>query len=203
MAPPTIPVITTLPETVDATPITITGTGQVGSIVELFNGNFSQGEETVPGSGNWQFTLIPLQEGSNKFTAVASIGVEYSESSSVTLIILDTSPSPTLPLYADSDRIRKDVAETGESNAVIEEKIARANEDASQEMAALFLNNFDSDLLEDWFIQITTEYATALFWVKSNGTQAALDQASGIYKKAERILIQRFQPVGSRVTGAY
>lgn len=108
--------------------------------------------------------------------------------------------SVTIPNYADDARIKEDVAEVGTTNAVILEKIKRANEDASMEMGALFLNNFDPDNLEDWFVSITTEYATALFWVKSNGTEAAVDQAANIYKKAERILIQRFQPVGSRVT---
>jgi len=108
--------------------------------------------------------------------------------------------SVTIPNYADDDRIKEDIAEVGTTNAVILEKIKRANEDASMEMEALFLNNFDPNNLSDWFVSITTEYATALFWVKSNGTEAAIQQAADIYKKAERILIQRFQPVGSRVT---
>lgn len=108
--------------------------------------------------------------------------------------------SVIIPNYADDDRIKEDIAEVGTTNAVILEKIKRANEDASMEMGALFLNNFDPNNLEDWFVSITTEYATALFWVKSNGTEAAVKQAEEVYKKAERILIQRFQPVGSRVT---
>ena len=108
--------------------------------------------------------------------------------------------SVVIPLYADDERIKEDIAEVGTTNAVILAKIKRANEDASMEMGSLFLNNFDPNNLEDWFVSITTEYATALFWLKSTGTTQATDQAKAVYEKAQRILIQRFQPVESRNT---
>jgi len=107
--------------------------------------------------------------------------------------------SVNIPLYADSDRIEEDIAEVGTTNTIILEKIKRANEDASMQMDTLFLNNFDPNNLEDWFVSITTEYATALFWVKSSGTEAAIKQKDAVYERAKQILIQRFQPVGSRV----
>ena len=110
--------------------------------------------------------------------------------------------SVAIPLLADDDRIKEDIAEVGTTNAVILQKIKRANEDASMEMTALFLNNVDTtvapSLLPDWFVSITTEYATSLFWLKSTGTDQAKLQSQEIYTKAERILIQRFQPVESR-----
>lgn len=106
--------------------------------------------------------------------------------------------SVSIPLYADDDRIKEDIAEVGTTNAVILQKIKRANEDASMTMGDLFLNNFDPANLEDWFVAITTEYATALFWVKSTGTEQAKMQAEGVLTKAKQILIQRFQPVESR-----
>jgi hypothetical protein len=105
-----------------------------------------------------------------------------------------------IPNYADDDRIKEDIAEVGTTNPVILEKIKRANEDASMEMGALFLNNFDPNNLDDWFVSITTEYATSLFWVKSTGTDQATQQSKAVYEKAQKILIQRFQPVNSRVT---
>ena len=112
--------------------------------------------------------------------------------------------SATIPLLADDDRIKEDIAEVGTTNAEILEKIKRANEDASMQMSSLFLNNVDITVaaasLPDWFVSITTEYATSLFWVKSTGTQQATEQARAVYQKAERILIQRFQPTESRVT---
>lgn len=106
-----------------------------------------------------------------------------------------------LPLDADDTLIKEDIAEVGTVNPVILEKIKRANEDATQEMRALFLNNVDvSGTLPDFYISIVTKYAVALFWVKSNGTEAAIQQATDVYKLAEKILEQRFMPVGSRVT---
>ena len=107
--------------------------------------------------------------------------------------------SVTIPNYADDDRIKEDIAEVGTTNPVILEKIKRANEDASMTMGDLFLNNFDPTNLPDWFVAITTEYATALFWKKSTGTDQAKLQAEGVLEKAKNILIQRFQPVRSRV----
>lgn len=107
----------------------------------------------------------------------------------------------SLPQDADSDLIKEDIAETGTTNTVILEKIKRANEDATQEMRALFLNNVDfTGTLPDFYVSITTKYATALFWLKSNGTEAAQTQVDNTYALAEKILIQRFQPVRSRVT---
>lgn len=107
-----------------------------------------------------------------------------------------------IPQFADNTRIQQDIDETGTANTVILEKITRANEDASMEMQALFLNNVDTTVpvasLPPWFVQITTKYATALFWVKSTGTAQAVEQAAQVYKEAEAILIQRFQPVRSR-----
>ena len=106
--------------------------------------------------------------------------------------------SVVIPLYADDDRIKEDIAEVGTTNAVILEKIKRANEDASMTMGTIFLNNFDPNNLEDWFVAITTEYATALFWKKSTGTDQAKLQAEGVLEKAKQLLIDRFQPVESR-----
>ena len=105
-----------------------------------------------------------------------------------------------LPLDADDDLIKEDIAEVGTTNTIILQKIKRATEDATQEMRALFLNNvYFTATLPDFYVQITTKYATALFWVKSNGTDQANSQAKMVYEEAQRILIQRFQPVGSRV----
>lgn len=106
-----------------------------------------------------------------------------------------------LPQDADDDLIKEDVAEVGTTNTVILEKIKRANEDATGQMRSLFLNNVDFTIvpLPDFYIQIVSQYATALFWNKSNGTEAAAKQVTDTYAEAQRILVQRFLPVGSRV----
>ena len=106
-----------------------------------------------------------------------------------------------LPLDADDELIKEDIAEVGTANTVILQKIKRANEDATGQMRDLFLNNVDfAGTLPDFYVQITSEYGTALFWKKSTGTDQAVKQAEEVYAKAEKILIQRFQPVESRVT---
>ena len=107
-----------------------------------------------------------------------------------------------LPQDADTALILEDIAEVGTTNTVILEKVKRANEDATQEMRALFLNNVDFTVspLPDFYVQITSKYATALFWNKSNGTEAAAKQVTDTYTQAEKILVQRFFPVRSRVT---
>ena len=105
-----------------------------------------------------------------------------------------------LPQDADDDLIKEDIAEVNTTNDIILEKIKRANEDATGQFRDLFLNNVDfTTTLPDFYVQIVSQYATALFWVKSSGTQASFEQAKEVYEKAERILIQRFQPVGTRV----
>lgn len=105
-----------------------------------------------------------------------------------------------LPQDADDELIKEDIAEVGTTNTVILEKIKRANEDATGELRSLFLNNVDfTATLPDFYVQIVSKYATALFWLKSNGTDQANNQAKEVYAEAQRILEQRFLPVGSRV----
>ena len=110
--------------------------------------------------------------------------------------------SIAIPKVADENRIKQDINVENTTDPAILSKITRANEDASMEMAAIFLNNFDatSPPLPDWLVQITTEYATAIFWKKTTGTAESITQANAVLEKANRILITRFQPVRSRVT---
>jgi len=109
--------------------------------------------------------------------------------------------SVSIPKFADENRIKQDINEENTTDPAILSKISRANEDASMEMAAIFLNNFDATSLPpNWLVQITTEYATAIFWIKSTGTAESITQANAVLEKANRILIDRFQPVRSRVT---
>lgn len=105
-----------------------------------------------------------------------------------------------LPQDADDELIKEDIAEVGTTNTIILEKIKRANEDATGQMRSLFLNNVDfTATLPDFYVQIVSQYASALFWNKSNGTEAAAKQVTDTYAEAERILKQRFFPVGVRV----
>ena len=108
--------------------------------------------------------------------------------------------STSILKFADENRIKQDIDEVNTTDRDILSKISRSNEDASMEMAAIFLNNFNIRNPPDWLVQITTEYATALFWIKSTGTAESITQANNVLAKADRILINRFQPVRSRMT---
>ena len=110
--------------------------------------------------------------------------------------------SIAIPKFADENRIKQNINEENTTDPAILSKISRANEDASMEMAAIFPNNFDdtSTPPPDSLGQITTEYATAIFWIKSTGTAESITQANAVLEKENRILIDRFQPVRRRVT---
>ena len=51
--------------------------------------------------------------------------------------------SIAIPKFADENRIKQDINEENTTDHAILSKISRANEDASMEMAAICLNNFD------------------------------------------------------------
>ena len=101
--------------------------------------------------------------------------------------------------FADENRITQYINEENTTDPAILSKISRANEDASMEMAATFLNNVDfTSQPPDWLVPITTEYVTAIFWIKSTRTAASISQAKTVLEKANRILIYRFQPLRSQ-----
>ena len=83
------PVITTASGTVGSSPVTIDGTAEADSTVELFLDGVTNGTTTATG-GVWQFTGVALSEGDNSFTATAFDGVNTSSPSAATIITLDT-----------------------------------------------------------------------------------------------------------------
>jgi len=122
-AAPSIPTITTPSGTTNITPTTIDGTGDIGSIIELFNGASSLGNQTANGSGDWQFTNVVLAEGDNSFTATASDGVNTSDPSPATVITLDTiAPSiPTITTPSGTTNITPTTIDgTGDIGSIIE-----------------------------------------------------------------------------------
>ena len=96
---PDIPEITTQSGIVYLSPITIDGTGDVDSEIELFLKDISQGTTTVADDGTWQFTGVALSEGRNIFTATASDGMSTSPPSSAVTI---RHPPPTVIPDLDS-----------------------------------------------------------------------------------------------------
>ena len=105
---PAAPIFTTSPATVRTTPVTLAGTAEVGSTVELFKGETSVATATAT-SGTFEFAGVALDEGVNYFTVTATdASSNTSVKSGVLVIILDTAalpPAPTLdpiPRYTNA-----------------------------------------------------------------------------------------------------
>ena len=75
---PEAPEITTSPATVNTPSITIEGTAEAGTTVELFKGGTSTGDTVTADSGSFSFT-VTLTDGENSFTATASDGPNTSD----------------------------------------------------------------------------------------------------------------------------
>ena len=109
--------------------------------------------------------------------------------------------SRTIPKFADENRRKQEINEGNTKERDSLSKMSRANEDASREMSAIDIKNYDATSPPpDWRVQITTEYATALFSIKYTGPAESISQANTVLEKANRILLDRFQPVRSRVS---
>jgi len=93
------PVITTPSATVLSSPITINGTGDASSTIELFNGSTSLGTVTVDAFGNFSFTGVVLSS-VNTFYATATDGINTTEFSNHVTIFLDNSPPVISPKQA-------------------------------------------------------------------------------------------------------
>jgi len=108
-------------------------------------------------------------------------------------------PTPTIPLFADSDRMYKDIGKVSGSNTNRDDLVLRANEDASIELQAIFLNLVDFDLVEtddtlNWFVDLATELAVAIFWKKSNGTEDQKQAVKDMIVRSNTIKMDRFFP---------
>lgn len=103
-----------------------------------------------------------------------------------------------LPKFADEERVKKDIGETGTSNNLVLDLISRSNEDASSELESLFEGNVDTAVsVEDlplWFIQLATELTSSYYWVKENSTEEAKTQREEVREKAKLTLEKRFYP---------
>ena len=107
--------------------------------------------------------------------------------------------SIAIPKFADENRIKLDINAENTSDPPILSKISRANDDASMEMAAIILNNFDvTSPPPDGLVQITTAYATAIFWIKYRGSAESNTQANKVMGKANRTMKTRDQPIMTR-----
>jgi len=109
-----------------------------------------------------------------------------------------TFPTPPIPLFADETRMFKDIGKAS-GNTNRDNLVRRANEDASMQLQAIFLNLVDftvvqTDVTLNWFVDLATQFAIAIFWKKSNGTEDQKQAVKDVTAEAERIKIMRFFP---------
>jgi Bacterial Ig-like domain/FG-GAP-like repeat/PAP2 superfamily/LVIVD repeat len=83
----------------------ITGTGEAGSIVTLFDGTQQVGQTTVGTNGTWQITTTNLTDGQHQLTAQQTdkAGNISSASPSLSITINTTTATPTIKLDSASD----------------------------------------------------------------------------------------------------
>ncbi|MDQ3668757.1 MAG: Ig-like domain-containing protein [Actinomycetota bacterium] len=97
---PDAPVITTPADgaKTDDPTVTVSGTAEANSAVEVFDGSVSRGSATADGSGGWSTTLAGLADGSHTLTAKATdaAGNTSSASSGVTVTVDTVAPDTAI-----------------------------------------------------------------------------------------------------------
>ena len=96
--PPATPGITSPADgtTSASTALTVSGTAEPGSIVELFDGSTSKGVTTATAGGGWSKAVTGLADGSHVFTAVATDAAgNTSGVSNARTVVVDTSAPET------------------------------------------------------------------------------------------------------------
>ena len=104
---PAAPIFTNSTIIVSTSPVTLAGTAEADSTVELFKGETSVATVTATTGGNFEFTGVALTGGSNSFTVTATDASSNTSAKSDALVItLDTSrlitPVITTPLAANN-----------------------------------------------------------------------------------------------------
>jgi hypothetical protein len=98
--PPAAPVITSPPDgSLNNTgSVTLAGTAEPGSVVEVFEGATSKGVTSANAGGNWSRALTGVAEGSHTYTAESSdvAGNTSTVSNAVTVLVDKTSPNTTI-----------------------------------------------------------------------------------------------------------
>ena len=91
--PPPAPVISNPTATVASFPVTLEGTAENYSVVELFNNGTSVATTTTSGSGTFSFSGVALAEGANPFTATATDAADNTSVASSPAVVITLDPS--------------------------------------------------------------------------------------------------------------
>ncbi|MBF0158134.1 MAG: VCBS repeat-containing protein [Magnetococcales bacterium] len=84
------------------TSFTLTGNGESGAKVVLFDGSSNKGTATVTTAGSWSLKLSGLSQGSHSFTTKPLIDGQLGEASAALVVTIDTS-APAVPTGMQSD----------------------------------------------------------------------------------------------------
>ncbi|MBF0124262.1 MAG: hypothetical protein HQL60_02860 [Magnetococcales bacterium] len=71
--------------------LTVTGSGEIGAKVALYDGSSSKGTATVTAAGEWSVKLTGLSQGSHTLTAKQLLDGEWSEASAALNVTIDSS----------------------------------------------------------------------------------------------------------------
>ena len=122
--PPAAPVITNSTATVASSPVSIVGTAEANSVVELFKGETSLGTVTADNLGAFTFSSVALAEGDNSFTATATDAANNkSVASPAVVITLDTTAPAAPAISTTSDIVTQQpisIRGTAEANSTVE-----------------------------------------------------------------------------------
>jgi hypothetical protein len=138
--PPSVPVITSPNDNsfdTDGT-FTVSGSGEMGSTVELFEGSDSKGTVPVDSSGQWSILLSGVPEGSHNYTAKATDASNITSTASSPLRVVVDATAPSAPVINaptdnsfDTDGTIT-VSGTAEANSTVSVFEATASGDTSK-----------------------------------------------------------------------
>ncbi len=122
--PPAAPAITNTTSTVASSPVSIVGTAEANSVVELFKGETSLGTVTADNLGAFTFSSVALAEGANSFTATATDAANNKSPASLAVVITLDTTAPAAPVITNSTSTvvssPVSIVGTAEANSVVE-----------------------------------------------------------------------------------
>ncbi|MBF0124885.1 MAG: hypothetical protein HQL60_06090 [Magnetococcales bacterium] len=98
------------------TAVTITGSGEVGAKVALFDGSSSKGTATVTAAGDWSVKVSGLSQGAHTLTAKQQVDGEWSEASPALSVTIDTTAPAAVTGMQYADGL---ISGKGEAGAAI------------------------------------------------------------------------------------
>ncbi|MFN7719220.1 MAG: beta strand repeat-containing protein, partial [Sphingomonadaceae bacterium] len=154
--------------------VTITGTAEVGSTVELFDGTTSRGTKTVSATGAFSFT-VTLDAGAHSITAKATdaAGKVSAASAALTVTVDTTAPNtPVINVVSGNDKVNVTEAASG----ITISGTAEANATVTLRWGSTTERTLSADNNGNWS---TIYYSAALPTVATSAITATQTDAAG------------------------